>query len=77
MIWLFIWDDDMDQTSGPLSNDLEASKRYRKGTSRYLQYSLGFWPASETAPVAPSVIVAGFRDNGDALCRAYTESETI
>ena len=68
MIWLFVWDDDMGQASGPLSIDLVAAQKYCEDSICYLEYCLGFWPMSEAVPVAPSVIVENFRESGEALC---------
>lgn len=74
MIWLFVWDDDLDQTGGNLSTDLEAATAYRRASIAFLERCLGFAnQATAGPPEAPSAIVESFRECADVLKEAYTE----
>jgi hypothetical protein len=73
-IWLFNWDDEIDEPTGSYSDDLEAAERYRKRTTDFLLECLGLresYPAVRL-DLANNKIIASFSDIGEPLRRAYT-----
>jgi hypothetical protein len=70
-IWLFTWDDEIDEPTGSYSEDLESANGYREQTIDFVLHCLGFGPTSGL--VEPTNrIVGSFRDIGEPLANAYT-----
>jgi hypothetical protein len=70
-IWLFTWDDEIDEPTGSYSEDLESADGYRAQTIDFVLNCLGFGSASGL--VEPTNrIVGSFRDFGEPLANAYT-----
>ncbi|KAJ5753319.1 terpenoid synthase [Penicillium nucicola] len=46
-LWLFTWDDKIDDTDGPLHKDIVGAHRYREETINFTRYTLGL-PVNET-----------------------------
>jgi hypothetical protein len=70
-IWLFTWDDEIDEPTGSYSEDLESANGYRAQTIDFVLSCLGFSPASRS--VEPTNrIVGSFRDIGEPMANTYT-----
>ena len=41
IIWLFLWDDEIDDAAGSLTNNFEDSQSFRDETTRYVEQCLG------------------------------------
>ncbi|KAG9242949.1 isoprenoid synthase domain-containing protein [Calycina marina] len=74
VIWLFTWDDEIDEPGGAVSDDFDAAEQYRAETERFVSNCLQL---SEPMPNSQDLnpIVASFQAIGDALCDAYDESQ--
>ena len=70
-IWLFTWDDEIDEPTGSYSEDLEGAERYRTQTIDFVLHCLGFGDSAAPAE-ATNRIVASFREIGEPLANAYT-----
>ena len=75
-LWLFVWDDEIDEYTGTLSADFEASQQYRQDTIDYVSYTLGFTPDGSThsqriSSRPPNTIIRSFDVIGKALLHAY------
>jgi hypothetical protein len=70
-IWLFTWDDEIDEPSGSYSEDLEGAEQYRTQTIDFVLDCLGYGVSS--VPVEPTNrIIGSFCDIGQPLAIAYT-----
>lgn len=70
-IWLFLWDDEIDQTSGTLSSSFEAAQCWRDATVETVTYYLGLGEKPSGLSTQSSLIKS-FSDIGQALCAHYT-----
>jgi hypothetical protein len=69
-IWLFVWDDEIDETTGTLTDDYDASQEFRRQTIAYLEQCLELSTCEEHL-IPASAIIRSFRVIGDALCADY------
>ncbi|EHK21849.1 uncharacterized protein TRIVIDRAFT_53145 [Trichoderma virens Gv29-8] len=74
--WLFIWDDEIDESTGALSNNFVASEKYRLDTMHYVAQTLGLHNTSDTDSnkhgfVPLNAIIRSFDVIGEALSQAY------
>lgn len=74
--WLFVWDDEIDEATGTLSDDFEASERYRQNTVAYITETLGlpddlslYPPKGAATPL--NEIIGSFEVIGKALRQVY------
>ncbi|KAF4629799.1 hypothetical protein G7Y89_g8351 [Cudoniella acicularis] len=70
-IWLFMWDDEIDQATGSLTDGYEASSEFRRQTPVYVEQCLELDNYEEERIVPKSVINRTFAEVGDALCAVY------
>jgi hypothetical protein len=71
-IWLFTWDDEVDEPSGAYSGSLSGAEQYRMQTTDLVLECLGLRIPS-SAPAEPTnKIIASFRDIGDELAKLYS-----
>lgn len=79
VIWLFVWDDELDQAGGVLSTDLEAAAKYRAESVEFVEGCLGFCGKDGEAeggpPAPPSRIVESFGECAGALRGEYDDGE--
>ncbi|GES64142.1 terpenoid synthase [Aspergillus terreus] len=69
-LWLFLWDDQIDDKTGTRHSDMEAARRAHAEVLSYMSYCLQLdsgYP--EVKPTDPLILL--FKDIGDALCREY------
>ncbi|KAI5920417.1 isoprenoid synthase domain-containing protein [Camillea tinctor] len=71
VIWLFTWDDELDEPTGAFMEDLDGGKVYRSQTLRFVGNCLGVVPA-ESGFRPQSDLVQSFDVVGEALREAYT-----
>ena len=72
-IWLFLWDDEIDQASGRLAEDFEKAEEFREDTKVFLAYSLGL---VDTLPEQVyHLLISSFSVVGDFLRIHYTEGK--
>lgn len=70
-IWLFLWDDEIDQTSGSLSGSPEKAQAFRMATIDAVTYYLGL--GDEPSGLrAQGNLIKSFSDIGEALRVHYT-----
>ena len=70
-IWLFTWDDEIDEPTGSCTDDFEAAQQYRIETIGFVEQCLGL--RTSDVPVVPkNAIIESFRVIGEHLCSAYT-----
>jgi hypothetical protein len=75
-IWLFIWDDEVDEPAGAYSGDLASAERYRTQTIDFALECLGLRTSSRSAPVEPTnKIITSFRDIGEQLAKDCSRGE--
>ena len=72
MIWLFVWDDEIDTAVGDLSSNLAAAQVFRHETIHFIKQSLGFGQDA-TPPQAPNPIISSFEAIASPLRKAYTK----
>jgi hypothetical protein len=81
VIWLFTWDDELDEPSGSFADDFEAAQRYRAETARFVRYCLGVHDEGKhegvngQSPAPVNAIVESFRSIGEGFCRYYDLGE--
>ncbi|KAH7389368.1 isoprenoid synthase domain-containing protein [Phaeosphaeria sp. MPI-PUGE-AT-0046c] len=73
-IWLFNWDDEIDEPTGSYADDLDGAERYRSQTIDFVLKSLGLQDqvSSTSFYRAQNKIIASFKDIGEPLARAYS-----
>lgn len=69
-IWLFVWDDDIDEMDGVLSNNYDAAQEHRRQTTAYIEKTLGL-NSFEDDFIPSSPIIRSFGVIGEALSAAY------
>jgi len=74
VIWLFTWDDEIDEPTGSCADDFEATQVYRLSTIKFVEHCLGLG-TTEVPPVPSNSIIESFRDIGEQFCDAYTLGE--
>lgn len=75
IIWLFVWDDEIDLEENEVGHDFSAAQVFRHQTLKFIEYSLGFGDRSKVAPTSPSIIISSFQELGDRLRASYNESK--
>jgi hypothetical protein len=71
-IWLFTWDDEIDEPTGSYTDDLEGAERYRTQTIDFVLDCIGC--GDSAVPEPTNRIIGSFRDIGEPLASAYTLS---
>lgn len=71
-IWLFLWDDELDEPTGVHADNFETAERYRDETVQFLENSLGLGSSQEEPPTASHATIDSFREIGQKLKVAYT-----
>jgi hypothetical protein len=71
-IWLFTWDDEIDEPTGAYSRDLESAEHYRTQTVNRIYQCLGLHAPSGAEDTPTNKIVASFSDIGEQLVKAYS-----
>ncbi|KAF4629893.1 hypothetical protein G7Y89_g8253 [Cudoniella acicularis] len=69
-IWLFVWDDEIDESTGSLTDNLTAAQAFRAETVLFLEHCLGLstW---EDSWHEPGPIISSFKPIGDAISSVY------
>lgn len=75
-IWVFLWDDEIDQTSGSLSGTFEAAQAWRVATVAAITHYLGLGDEPPGLGTK-SNLIKSFSDIGEALCDQYTVGKLI
>ncbi|KAF1817442.1 terpenoid synthase [Eremomyces bilateralis CBS 781.70] len=73
-IWLFTWDDEIDEPGGSCTDDFDAAQAYRKNTIEWVSYCLGLWKG-ESAPVPQNRIIESFQEVGEAFRDVYSVAQ--
>jgi hypothetical protein len=73
-IWLFIWDDEIDESTGTLSHDFSEAQAFRDETVAFVTQSLALDETSARVS-PPSPIIHRFEVIGEALRAAYSTGE--
>jgi hypothetical protein len=71
-IWLFNWDDEIDEPSGSYSNDPEGAEQYRARTTDFVRKCLNLPGRSAGVDPSQNRIIASFKDIGEPLATACT-----
>lgn len=71
VIWLFTWDDEIDEPAGSYTDDETKAQAYRTHTLHFVGTCLGLTSASEPSLVMSNRIVESFDVIGSALCASY------
>jgi hypothetical protein len=71
-IWLFIWDDEIDEPTGAYSGDLASAEQYRTQTIDFALECLGLGTPSPSTLEPTNKIITGFRDIGEQLAKDYS-----
>jgi hypothetical protein len=71
-IWLFIWDDEIDEPTGAHSGDLTSAEQYRMQTIDFARECLGLHIPSPSMLEPTNEIIASFRDIGEQLAKDYS-----
>jgi hypothetical protein len=76
-IWLFVWDDEVDEPAGAYSGDLASAEQYRTQTIDFAHECLNLRVPSPSTPVEPTnKIIASFRDIGEQLAKDYSRGRS-
>jgi hypothetical protein len=70
-MWLFLWDDELDEPTGQYTDNFEAAQMYREETVHFIECCLGLG-SEKKAPVSSHPMIESFRVIGDQLRVAYT-----
>ncbi|EXF74184.1 hypothetical protein CFIO01_07834 [Colletotrichum fioriniae PJ7] len=71
VLWLFTWDDQIDEKGGHLYDNLRAAQVFRRETLEYVQHCLRLSDNEAFRKVPTNHIIAFFKVIGDAVCEAY------
>jgi hypothetical protein len=71
-IWLFTWDDEVDEPTGAYSMDLASAEQYRTQTIDSIHRCLSMHFASLTEDVPTNKTIASFSDIGGQLAKVYS-----
>lgn len=74
-IWLFTWDDEIDEPTGFCTDDFKVAQAYRMETMAFVEHCLGL-ETSNVHPVATNPIIGSFRTIGERFCDAYNHGES-
>jgi len=75
IIWLFVWDDEIDLEENVVGNDFSAAQIFRQDTYKFIEYSLGFGNFPGEAPKPPNIIISSFAELGERLRAQYNERQ--
>lgn len=70
-IWIFMWDDELDEPNGLHTNNLESGNVYRKQTLKFVEHHLGLGDPIED-PSVETPIIDSFRLIGQHFQKAYS-----
>lgn len=71
-LWMFLWDDEVDQVSGDLGEDFETAQQFREATLRYMKHALHL--TNEVSNLSDDVIITSFSAIADPLLNCPEES---
>ncbi|KAI3550444.1 hypothetical protein CABS01_13506 [Colletotrichum abscissum] len=71
VLWLFTWDDQIDEKGGHLYDNLQAAHVFRRETLEYVRHCLRLSDNEASHEVRTNYIIAFFKVIGDAVCEAY------
>ncbi|KAL8912161.1 MAG: hypothetical protein Q9171_002795 [Xanthocarpia ochracea] len=74
-IWLFTWDDEIDEPTGFCTDDFKAAQAYRLETMNFIEHCLGLGTSS-VHPVATNPIIESFRVIGERFYVTYNHGES-
>jgi hypothetical protein len=74
IIWLFIWDDEVDLEENTVGSNFAAAQEFRYETYNFIEYCLGF-RKSESPPEPPNAIIKSFEELGEHLRKYYDEGK--
>jgi len=75
-LWLFTWDDEIDEVTALYTNDFLAAQQYRDDTLRYVRQCLGLaTKEDENKPPTRNKIIRSFDVIGHALCHEYDAAQ--
>ena len=73
-IWLFTWDDEIDEPKGLCTDNFEAAQTYRLETNKFVEHCLGLG-TGEVPPAPTNPIIESFRVIGEHFYDTYTLGE--
>ncbi|KAI4120661.1 MAG: hypothetical protein LQ338_006850 [Usnochroma carphineum] len=73
-IWLFTWDDEIDEPTGSCTDDFKAAQAYRLETMNFIEHCLGLGTSS-VHPLATNPIIESFRVIGERFYVAYNHEQ--
>ncbi|KAF2501934.1 terpenoid synthase, partial [Lophium mytilinum] len=74
VVWLFIWDDEIDLSDGTMWNAFSAAQLYRDQTLSYVRYTLGI---DATRPLVTNHIILMFAPIGEAVRERYSLAQRM
>lgn len=78
IMWLFIWDDEVDEPTGAYSEDLSGAQTYREQTLRFLEDCMGLataHPREDGRSRSYNHLIQSFDVIGSGLCACYDTSQ--
>ena len=66
-IWLFLWDDELDEPTGEHSDNFETAQVYRQETLKFLEGCLGLSPPKEDSTAVSFRVIDNFLGFGQKL----------
>lgn len=66
-IWLFLWDDALDEPTGEYADNFEAAQLYREETIQFLADTLGLNTSKEISTIVTYSLFDSFKDFGQQL----------
>jgi len=73
-LWLFAWDDEVDNLHGAVWGDWTAAQEYREKTIAYVRYTVGL---DSHCPEVTNRIILGFKVIGDAIKDEYDTRQRL
>ncbi|RDW56498.1 hypothetical protein BP5796_13139 [Coleophoma crateriformis] len=70
-IWIYMWDDEVDEPDGLHTNNLESGNVYREQTINFVEYYLGLGEQVEV-PTSQNPIIDSFRPIGQRFEKCYS-----
>jgi hypothetical protein len=71
-IWLFTWDDSVDEPTGDYSSDMAGADVYRAQTSDFIRKCLGFPSNGSGLPPTQNRLITSFQEFGEAVAKVCT-----
>jgi hypothetical protein len=74
VIWLFIWDDEIDLEENEVGSNFAVAQAFRRESFLFIEHCLGFGK-SKNPPTPQNPVIYSFEDIGKGLREYYNEGK--